>query len=118
MTRPVTNTSGTTAFHSIITTQPSAAAAPKNNTGMPNRQSLYLMITPSSFEFVVYALQTAPQVQDRAALTRKKGIYGNAAFLRHLSETPALELVRGEHFALIGRQLVQGFLQRLQDRRP
>jgi hypothetical protein len=49
MTRPPTNTIGTTAFHSIITTQPRAAAAPKNNTGIPKRQIPYFIATPLRF---------------------------------------------------------------------
>src|ERR1700744_3232096 len=114
MTRPLMNTAGTTAFHSIITTQPSAAAAHKNNTGIPTRQSLYLIATPLSFQIVVDTLQTAPQVQDRGALARQQGIDGNPAFLRHLFETPSLKLMLHEHTALIRRQLIQGSLQRFQ----
>src|SRR5271165_3027809 len=117
MTRPPTNTIGTTAFHNIITTHPRTAAAPKNNTGMPKCQILYFIAPPLRIQIVIHGLQTAPQMQDRTTLAREQGVERNSARLRHMFEAAAFELMLDEYVALLGRQLVESPLQCFQDYR-
>src|ERR1700733_2103419 len=117
MRRPPTNNIGTTAFHSIITTHPRTAAAPKNNTSIPKRQIPYFIATPSGFQIVVHGLQTGPQMQDRTTLARQQGVERNSARLRHLFEAAAFELMLDEYVPLLGRQLVESPLQCFQDYR-